>query len=82
MSDLAKSLYRSCVEEVINQGKYDLIPEIFSERRLTAEKISVVEGVLVVPGAPPTSTVRTQTCRACGSPEPPVWRSSASDFGT
>jgi predicted ester cyclase len=31
MSDIAKSLYRSFVEEVINKANYDLIPEIFSE---------------------------------------------------
>ena len=31
MSDIAKTLYRSFVEEVINKANYDLIPEIFSE---------------------------------------------------
>jgi predicted ester cyclase len=31
MDDVSKVLYRSFVEEVINKGKYDLIPEIFSE---------------------------------------------------
>jgi predicted ester cyclase len=31
MSEEAKRLYRSFVEDVINDGKYDLIPEIFSE---------------------------------------------------
>ena len=31
MSDIAKSLYRSFVEEVINKANYDLIPEIFAE---------------------------------------------------
>ena len=31
MSEIAKTLYRSFVEQVINQGKYQLIPEIFSE---------------------------------------------------
>jgi predicted ester cyclase len=31
MSDIAKNLYRSFVEEVINKGNYDLIPEIFAE---------------------------------------------------
>ncbi len=31
MSEIAKTLYRSFVEQVINQGKYELIPEIFSE---------------------------------------------------
>jgi len=31
MSDIAKTLYRTFVEEVINKANYDLIPEIFSE---------------------------------------------------
>jgi len=31
MTSEAKALYRSFVEEVINNGKYELIPEIFSE---------------------------------------------------
>jgi predicted ester cyclase len=31
MSEEAKRLYRSFVEDVINDGKYDLIPEIFAE---------------------------------------------------
>jgi predicted ester cyclase len=31
MSQEAKRLYRSFVEDVINDGKYDLIPEIFAE---------------------------------------------------
>ena len=31
MSDTAKTLYRSFVEEVINKANYDLIPEIFAE---------------------------------------------------
>jgi len=31
MSDIAKTLYRSFVEEVINKANYDLIPEIFAE---------------------------------------------------
>lgn len=31
MSEKAKTLYRMFVEEVINKGSYDLIPEIFSE---------------------------------------------------
>lgn len=30
MSDIAKSLYRTFVEDVINRGQYDLIPQIFS----------------------------------------------------
>jgi predicted ester cyclase len=31
MTDIAKSLYRTFVEDVINRGQYDLIPKIFSE---------------------------------------------------
>jgi predicted ester cyclase len=31
MTDAAKALYKSFVEDVINNGQYDLIPEIFSE---------------------------------------------------
>jgi predicted ester cyclase len=31
MSEIAKTLYRTFVEEVINQGHYDLIPDIFAE---------------------------------------------------
>lgn len=31
MSEIAKSLYRTFVEEVINNAQYDLIPEIFAE---------------------------------------------------
>ncbi len=31
MSDISKNLYRSFVDEVINKGNYDLIPEIFAE---------------------------------------------------
>jgi predicted ester cyclase len=31
MSEIAKTLYRTFVEEVINQGHYDLIPQLYSE---------------------------------------------------